>query len=302
VMARTIAIGIEDMPGAAEEFQRELARTQASFRSAGFDTPKMIRLCGAGATAEGAIDWLSSALAHPVDPIELPPAADGATKPQPAFAKALALAARAVLARRRINLRTGEFAPESVRGGLAEHINLIVTCAVVVVMTMMFSLKSRQMLLADEQSALRSQLGAATQQLFDETIEDADKAETQINNPKSNDPLPRFDAFDALAALSGAIDPSITHEVRRLRIEIADEKKEGRLELQGTLQSLTQRDQVVSDLEKQGCFREIELGKTGGVANTERISYQIEAQVQCETDAAAAGKKKKSSKAKESLP
>ena len=120
-------------------------------------------------------------------------------------------------------------------------------------------------------------------------------------NPKTNDPLPRFDAFDALAALSGAINPSITtHEVRRLRIEIADDKRDGRLELQGLLPTLQQRDQVVGDLEKQGCFRDFKLGKTGPApgGGSDRISYQIEAMVQCEEEAP----KKKKASAKESEP
>lgn len=297
VMARTIAFGIEDMPGAADELQRELTRTLASFRTAGYDTPREIKLCGAGALAEGAIDWLSNALAHPVQLLELPPAsAPGASPGGPALGKALALAARAVLGRRRINLRIGEFTPESTKGALLDHVNLIVTCAVIVVMTMMFSLKAQQMLLADEQTALRSQLATATQQVFDKPIEDPSLATEKILNPKSDDPLPRFDAFDALAALSGAIDESITHDVRRVRIEIADDKKEGRLELQGTLDSLTKRDEVVSTLEKHGCFRDIELGKTGPATGADRINYQIEAIVQCAGEGSSAGKKKAAKK------
>jgi Tfp pilus assembly PilM family ATPase len=282
VMARTIALGIEDMPAAADELSRELARTLASFRTAGFDTPAQVVLCGPGAQAQGAIAWLSNALSHPVLVLEVPPASTSGTHPgSAAYGKALALASRGVLGRRRINLRTGEFAPESTKGALVEHVNLIVTCAVVVVMTMMYSLKSEQMLLADEQSALRTQLATATQQVFDKPIDDAALAKAKIENPKSEDPLPRFDAFDALGALSGSIDESINHEVKRLRIEIGDDKREGRLELQGLLESLTKRDEVVSKLEKQGCFRDIEVGKTGPSGSPDRISYQLEAVVQC---------------------
>ena len=114
--------------------------------------------------------------------------------------------------------------------------------------------------------------------MFGETISDPALAEARVKNPKASDPLPRFDAFDALAAVSAAIKPEITHEVRRLLIEVADEKREGRLELQGALDSLAQRDEIVSQLEQHPCFHDIELGKhRRRRATQDRINYQIEA-------------------------
>jgi type II secretion system protein L len=242
VMARTIEFGIEDMPGAAQDLQREFVRTLASFRSAGHDTPKSALLSGPGALAEGSQAWLSSALGLPVELLSLPPALSPQQQPNASFGKATALAARGVLARRRIDLRTGEFAPSHVRGQLLEHVNLMVTCAVIVVMTIMFSLKARQIMLTDEQDALRDQLAQITKSVLDKEITDPAEAEALVKNPKWTDPLPRFDAYDALGAISGAIPEKITHEVKRLRIEVADEKREGRLEMQAALGSLAERD------------------------------------------------------------
>lgn len=301
-MARTLALGIEEMPGAAEQLQHELARTLASFRTAGFDVPKQALLSGAGALADGSAPWLSSALGIPVEALRLPSATLGETGPNPAFGKAAALAARSVVARRRINLRSGDFAPENARGQLLEHLNLIITCAVIVVMTTMFSLKARQVLLADERDALRNQLAQVTSSVFDKEIDDASAAESLVKNPRSSDPLPRFDAYDAMGALSASIPDSITHEVRRLRIDIADEKREGRLELQGSLESLAQRDEIVSKLGDHPCFRDIELGRTTPAAGDKGIAYQFEALVQCPGDADPDAKKKtKSSKSEVDL-
>ncbi len=291
VMARTIAFGIEDMPGVAAELQQELQRTLASFRTAGFPAPNAVRVCGNGALAEGAAEWLGSALGQPVQPITLPAPTLPDTQPSAAFGKAAALAARGLVGRRRINLRTGEFAPEHVRGQLREHVNLMVTCAVIVVMTMMFALKARQLMLADEQQVLRAALAESTKDVFGKSTEDATQAEDWIQNPKSNDPLPRFDAYDAMAALSDSISESITHEVRRLRIELSDEKREGRLELQGSIDTLAQRDEIVGVLEKHPCLRDIELGRTTPAGSQDRIAYQIEAKVQCPGEVAAAPKK-----------
>jgi general secretion pathway protein L len=290
VMARTIAFGIEDMPGVANDLHRELQRTLASFRNAGFEAPAAVRLTGNGALADGALAWLSSALGLPVEPLSLPAAAVADTQPSAAFGKAAALAARGVVGRRRINLRTGEFAPEHVRGQLRDHVNLLVTCAVIVVLTMMFSLKARQLLLADEQQVLRTELAQVTKDVFGKSTEDAAEAEDWIQNPESSDPLPRFDAYDAMGALSAAIPDTITHEVRRLRIEIADEKREGRLELQAQIKSLQERDAIVAELDKHPCLRDIELGRTTPAGD--QIAYQIEAVVQCPGEVDPAQKKK----------
>ena len=154
-----------------------------------------------------------------------------------------------------------------------------------VVLTAMFSLKGREKLLDDERQALQAELATVTKEVFDHSISDPVAVEALIKNPKASDPLPRFDAYDAMAALSGSIAPEITHEVRRLSIEVADEKREGRLELQGALDSLAQRDEVVTHLQEHGCFREIELGKTTPATDKERINYQIEATLQCAGEA-----------------
>jgi Tfp pilus assembly PilM family ATPase len=294
VFGRTISLGIEDMPGAAEELKHELQRTLASFRSAGASPLRAVRVCGSGAMAEDALPWLASAL----DVVEtqllvLPNPNVMHTQASPVFGKAAALAARGAMGRRRINLRTGAFATGHARGELVEHLNLIVTCAVIVVMTAMFSLKARQMLLSDEQQALRTELATVTKEVFDRTITDPVQAEALAKNPRSNDPLPRFDAYDAMGALSSAVSEDITHEIRRLLIEVADEKREGRMELQGVLDSLGQRDKIVNQLEQHPCFHDIQLGRTSpaGGAEQNRINYQIEAVVQCPGETSPADKK-----------
>jgi general secretion pathway protein L len=281
VHARTIDLGIDDLPDGAGSLQRELQRSLAAFRTAGFDAPRAVYLSGPGAHADGAVAWLSSALGIPVQMLTLPPATNAQTPPSPLFGKAAALAARAAMGGRRINLRSGEFAHKAAGGQLIEHVNLIITCAVIVVMTVMFSLKARQALLADEQQALRTELASVTKNVFGETISDPLLAEARVKNPKATDPLPRFDAYDALAAVSASIAPEISHEVRRLLLEVADEKREGRMELQGVLDSLAQRDQIVSQLGSHPCFHDIELGKTTPLGNQNRINYQIEATLQC---------------------
>jgi general secretion pathway protein L len=301
--ARTIGLGIADMPKAAQNAERELARTVASFRTTGLPSPVVAYACGTGAAAEGALPWLERALNVPVKPLPLPDPSLGGTPPSPALSKAAALAARAAAGRHRINLRTGEFTATHARSQLVDHLNMIAACAVVVVLCAMFALKARQKMLEDENLALQTELAAATKDVFDKPISDASQAEALIKNPRASDPLPRFDAYDALAALSGSIGTEISHEVRRLSIEVADEKREGRVELQGALGSLAQRDDVVAQLQKHPCFHQIELGRTSPAAgqDSSRINYQIEASLQCPGEGNTQGKGNKSAKAKQEI-
>jgi hypothetical protein len=172
-------------------------------------------------------------------------------------------------------------------------------CAVFVVLSAMFSLKMRQSLLTEERDALRARLGTVTEELFGEAIEDTAAVRDRIENPRNKDPLPRFDAFDALAAISAAIPEEIKHEVKRVRIDVAQEKHEGRLELQGALESLGSRDTIVGKLQAQGCFRDIELGRTSPIPGQSLINYQLEAVVACPGEGPLDKKAKKPAAAEE---
>jgi general secretion pathway protein L len=299
--ARTLDVGMLDMPGAADEARRELQRTVAALRASGLPAELPAFFCGSGADGQGVQEWLSHALGRDVQPLELPAPATGRAERAPTFARALALAARPASGKRRIDLRKGDLAPTASAGSIGSQINVAIIGAVAVVVTAMFALKAQQSLLVAEEEALTEELASVTKEVLGESIEDVALVEARIKNPKSNDPLPRFDAFDALAALSTSMPGSVSHEVRRLRVEIADEKAEGRFELQGALDSLGQRDELVAALEKHPCFKDIQPGKTnvtGG--DTQRISYQIEAKLHCPGEGPA--EKKKSGKNDEVAP
>ena len=282
--ARTLMIGLSSARDSSEELGRELQRTMAAFLSTGATTPTAAYVSGSAAQAEGLASWMTTVLGVPSDLLVLPAATQGqqsTASPHLGFARATALAARSILGRQRIDLRTGDLVATHRRFRFADHASLAITCAVVVVLSAMFSLKARQSMLTEERDALRTRLGTVTEELFGETIEDPSAAQERIENPRNKDPLPRFDAFDALAAISASIPEELKHEVKRMRIDVAQEKHEGRLELQGALESLGSRDTIVSKLESQGCFRDIELGRTSPIPGQSMINYQLEAVVQC---------------------
>jgi general secretion pathway protein L len=288
---RTLSVGADGMPHRALELIQGLRQTLAAYRAAGGDAPDVIQITGKGDLAEFG-EQLALELDLPVEALALPGPADSGTAGPPEFARAAALAARVTNSGKRINLRTGEFVASRGKSDILSSFNLVAVCALIVLVTAVFSLKVRQSVLSSEQVTLRKQLRETTQRVFGKAETDPAKVMTLITSPTADNPLPRFDAYDALAAISGAVPSDITHEVRRMRVDLADEKKEGQVEIQGSLASIEQRDVIVSQLEAHGCFKEIQRGRTSPGRSAEVLNYQLEAKLSCPGDATATKKKK----------
>lgn len=291
---RTLSANFTSWQNTPGSFSRAIKQSLVSFRAGGIPEPKQVILLGSGAAAMSA-DWLADQVQLPVMVGELPSSITAPEAPiPPAMARALGLARRGLHTGHRLNLRRGVHSHNHQGGGQWNRYgNLVAGCAVAVVAALMFSLKAQQSLLIDEQIRLQDQLATTTEAVFGTSVSTADGAEMLIKQSAGNDPLPRFDALDALAAVSESVSEEITHEVRRLRIEVGDEKREGRLELQGMLTSIEQRDAFAATLEEHPCFRDIEKGKTTSGRGNTYINYQLEAIVQCPVEGAASKKRKK---------
>ena len=292
--ARTLSVGSDDLPMHSPELFAGVRQTLAAYRAAGAEPFERLYLGGQGELHELAVD-LARETGIEVELITLPFTEESRTPLPLDYMRAAALAGRALASGKRINLRTGEFATTRGRSDLAAHLNLLAVAGVLVLLAFVFSLKARQSVLVDEQNALTKQLGDTTERVFGKRVTDAQRVQDMLKNPQSDNPLPRFDAYDALAAISEAVPPEITHEVRHLRIDLAEDKKEGQLELQGGLASIEQRDAVVAKLEAHGCFREIQRGRTSPGRTAEDVNYQIEAKLQCPGEGSTKKRKTKSS-------
>ena len=281
--ARTLSVGADGVPHRTLELVAGLRQTLAAYRAAGHELPEVVYLTGKGPLAELSVD-LSSDLGMPIELLQLPGPADSNSEAPAEFARAAALAGRVTNSGKRINLRVGEFAATRGKSDLVSHFNLVAICALIVLVCAVFSLKVRQSVLTSEQAALRKQLRETTARVFGKAETDPTKVLSLISSPTADNPLPRFDAYDALAAISGAVPSDISHEVRHMRVDLADEKKEGKVELQGSLGSIEQRDVIVSQLEAHGCFREIQRGRTSPGRSAELLNYQLEAKLSCPGD------------------
>lgn len=293
--ARTLTSTPGSDEAQAARFLRSLQLTLSSFQASGEQAPERVLLTGPGAAIPEMAGWLAAQLDLPVTLLNLP--APLAGKPSsPHHGRALGLALRGCDPGKRINLRKGRYAHAHAGPQWAKHANLLVTCGVAILVSVMFSLKAEQTILLDEQTMLQAQLAETTKTVFGKSASTVGGAELLLKNPKGVDPLPRFDAFDALSVLSGAIEADVEHEVRRLRIEIGDDKRVGRIELQGKVSSLEQRDTIATQLDAHPCISELEQGKTSSVRGSDNIKYQLEAEIQCPGEGPKKKKGRKSGK------
>lgn len=279
--ARTLSAGVGSLPGRpSEELWRGIQRTVAAYRSEGGPPITCVYVAGAVAVT-GATTWISETLKLPVEvlPLPLTPEVDAAVLPL--FSRAAALACCGAFGGRHINVRGGELALQNAASTLRRSAGLLGICATALFLSIIFSLYARKTVLTEERDGLRTGLASLTKQVFGTVTSDPGKVEKLIAGNLAEDPLPRFDGFDSIDAISSMIPSEVTHDVMRLLVEVGDFNREGKLELRGTLSSIEQRDALAALMAKNGCFKEIKTGRTSPAREPERINYQIEAAIRC---------------------
>lgn len=281
--ARTLSVGTQELrAGRSAALVAQLRHTLAGYRASGGPEPETIYLAGDAATYDNAISWLSEVAGTEAMVLPLPPAPGVEDAGRPCFARATALAGRVAARGKRLDLRQGEFARQRAAGTIRQHARMLAVCASIILVSFGFSSYARWTILKGEQAALQAKLGRVTKQFFDRKVARPEMARellTGANGPQ--DPLPRFDAFDVLDLLSRHIPEEITHDTRRLRIDFDDKAKKGHLEIEGTVDSIAQRDTIAAQLERHECITKLDKGRTTPGPGNEGLSYQLEAEVNC---------------------
>ena len=280
--ARTVSGGMNLVEsGHREQLGSSLQRTLASYRAQRSEEPDLILLSGETAPMESARQWLSSQLGIEcgVAPLPSAPGADEETVPK--FARAAALAARATMRKKKLDLRQGEFASKAAAGQIRKNLRLIAICAAAVMLSFGVSLVARYRVATAEHEQLVERLASVSQDLFGEETRSAPHARELLTaGPRVDDPLPRFDAYDVLEAISESVPVEIQHDTRRLLIEIDDEGDSGRFEIQGTVGSIAERDRIVEQLQEHRCFAEVEKGSISTAAE-DRKDYKLVVKIKC---------------------
>jgi Tfp pilus assembly PilM family ATPase len=281
--ARTVSGGLDLVEsGRRAELAASLRRTLASYRAQRTEEPSLALLSGETATMESARQWLTEQLGIECGTVALPSAAGADDETLPKFAKAAALAARAISRKKQLDLRRGEFASRTGAGELRQHMRLIAICLAAVLLCFVVALGARYRVARAEQEQLTATLAEVSSDLFGEEARSALHARELLTaGPRIDDPLPRFDAYDVLEAISESIPEDIQHDTRRLLIEIDDDGESGRFEIQGTVGSIAERDRLVEELQAHRCFAEAEKGSIS-TAVADRKDYKVAVKVACE--------------------
>ena len=281
--ARTVSGGVDLVEsGKRGLLGSALQRTLATYRAQRAEDPSLILLSGETAPMESARQWLSEQLGIECGTVPLPSASGADEDTLPKFAKAAALASRAITRRKQLDLRQGEFASKAAAGELRRHLRLIAVCVAAVLLSFIVSLGARYRVARTKHDELTQRLAEVSQDLLDEEVKSALHARELLTaGPRIDDPLPRFDAYDVLEAISESIPVEIQHDTRRMLIEIDDDGQSGRFEIQGTVGSIAERDTLVESLQAHRCFSNIDKGSIS-TAVGDRKDYKVAVKVECE--------------------
>ena len=281
--ARTVSGGMDLVEsGRRAQLGAALQRTLASYRAQWAEEPALILLSGETAPMESARHWLTEQLGIECGTVPLPSAMGADEETLPKFAKAAALAARAITRKKQLDLRQGEFASKAAAGEIRKHLRLIAICLAAVLLSFIVSLGARYRVAKAEHEQLTATLAEVSADLLGEEAHSALHARELLTaGPRIDDPLPRFDAYDVLEAISESIPADIQHDTRRLLIEIDDVGESGRFEIQGTVGTIAERDRLVDELQAHRCFADAEKGSIS-TAVGDRKDYKIAVKVACE--------------------
>ena len=279
-LARSLSVGIAQADGG--ELEAALGRTLTSYRAAGGTLPAEAFLLGDAASDPHALGWLSGRFGFDVRALPLPPAEGTEELDLARFGRATAMACRLAGNSKRIDLRRGEFASARTMGAIRKQARLIAVCAAAVLLAFLFSTWARWVTMDDEREMLRAELDRVTEDAFGNGTTSASRARRLLDQgTRTDDPLPRFDAYDVLDAVNGGIPAEITHSTRRLHIELDDDGHGGRFELQGIVATVAERDRIAQELTGHRCIQEIENGRTHPGPGGQGLNYELEGTVRC---------------------
>jgi general secretion pathway protein L len=283
VFARTLDEGLPDIElKEGHLFAAALKRTLLAARAGGMDMPSRAYVMGDSTYVLQLVHWLSQMLECEVAPLPLAPVAGTDAEGMITFARAVALAGRTLGKGRRLDARRGEFAPARSTGGLRPYAKRLGFIGALIVCSFLFSIFVRKGVLEDEQLTLVAQLASTSRDLLGEEARTAARAkELLAGRSVVEDPLPRFDAFDTLDMISSKVPGSIRHETQRLTIEIDDEARDGRFEIQGTVPTITDRDTIATAIDAHDCVAGVSPGPTSPAPNNGGQNYRLEGTIEC---------------------
>jgi type IV pilus assembly protein PilM len=260
---------------ALQPFLRELRQTLSSFATKDKAPVEEILLAGGGARLNGLAGFLQDELAIPVRPLIAPPEGREGPDGQPLeleleapeadrFVLADAIANTGARGHKELDLRRGEFqyrASFSIVRQRASHL-IILAASLIACVGIHATITLRR--LSAEQSVLKTQLQAATKELFGAARMEATDVTAALKRSFRDEmaPLPKATAFDLLDSISNQIPPSDKVQINIEDLDIRPKKTT----VKGTIDSAAAVDEIVAKLKGIECFEDISKGPITEVA------------------------------------
>jgi len=281
-LGRTLDEGIEAIRARPQSLRHTLSQSVMKFRADGGPAISKLVVLGEGTQDPNLPTWIASQLGVPGETLNLPVAKGSSAPPPAVFGRAWALAARTSRRGKRLDLRKGKFAVPRGMSQLREYAVLAAVCVLALVGSYVFSIWAQYRVVSEERDALATQLEELTQQHFLKPTRSPKRARELLEGgAQVTGPLPRYDAFRALAAISAAVPQGVVHDTRKLEIQLDELGQTGKFQIDGKLPDLTARDQVADALEANECIRELERGKTSSSPGEDRKTYMLEGTIAC---------------------
>jgi general secretion pathway protein L len=267
---------------------RELRATLKSYTAKTHRVVERILLCGGTSSLKGLDAQLSRDLGVPVQRLELPAdvrEAAGMAAPRAAQAWALNLRGAAAPARApRFNLRRNEFAFKSDFDVVREKLPTLITFVALLLVLLVASGVVRTTVLERRDKQLDAMLCDVTQRVLGKCEKDYDIALSRLqgtDTPASG--IPKRSAVTLLAELVSRIPPELPVTMDQLVLDFE------RITVRCEAANSKQVDELVTALKGYPCFKEIKEGKVEKNKDGTKVSFRLDIQVECPTDAAPQG-------------
>jgi general secretion pathway protein L len=290
---RSLSQGTSGLPESRHTIARELKMTLAAWRMEGGEAIDKVYVVGVGRDTPGVESFMQSQLG--VQLADLPKAQVEELTPDlelqlPRFAKALGIALS--LARRGsdLDLRQGPLAAQQSFQFLREKTPLLAGLTAAIFVSFGFSVWAELRALSAEGAVLERQLEAATMTHFGEKTNDVAQAQQLLEDAisgKTDDPIPKVDAFDLMVELSQRIPQEMVHDIAEF------EFNRDKVTIKGVVPTIDDANKVAEAMREHPCFKEVNITRTTRLQNQDKQKYTLELNVRC---GAAPAEKKKGAK------
>lgn len=277
----------EDAARAARAMQRalapllrELRATFKAYTARSRRTVSRLYLCGGTSRLPGLDEQLAEDLALPCERLPPPEAAAvtlDQTWPTTAQAFSLALRGQATGPRApRFNLRRGEFAFKGHFDYLRERVALLASFGVTLLILLIASGLVHNSLLARRERQVDALLCQVTERVLGQCEKNYDRALNMLRGKESPaTAIPRLSAVSLLAVLVERTPADVSVKFDQIVVDTE------RITVRGETDSSKQVDRLTSALKSYRCFQEIKQGKVEKAKGGQKMSFNLDIQVEC---------------------